>query len=180
MSKSRQWPKHEHEARCGSDTCAEAEGDGRTACHPKSAGSGTRDKRPNADGNVIDPKGGAAQSIGRPVGDGSSQQPLCYAQLQAPECGTQRRQPDSARIGQHHISANQDDRADPELETAIDVVRENTERISGPTTNPATASAKRKPKPSPRISLAVRSARNASRGASRIPLVPIPKRSTSP
>ena len=28
-----------------------------TACHPKSAGSGTRDKRPNADGNVIDPEG---------------------------------------------------------------------------------------------------------------------------
>ena len=124
-----QWSKQQHESRRDSDTCAEAEGHGRSASHPESAGSGTRDKRPDADGNIIDPKRGAAQAIGRNVGDGSSQQPLRYAQLQAPECGTERRQPDRARIGQYHIGANQDDRANPELEATIEMVRENTERI---------------------------------------------------
>ena len=68
------------------DTGAEAEGHGRSASHPESAGSGTRDKRPDADGNIIDPKRGAAHAIGRSVGNGSSQQPLRYAQLQTPEC----------------------------------------------------------------------------------------------
>ena len=54
-----QWAQHEHEARCGSNTCADAERDGRTASHPKSTGSSTRDKCPDADGKIVDPKRGA-------------------------------------------------------------------------------------------------------------------------
>ena len=80
-------------------------------------------------GNIINPKRGAAQAIGRYVGDCSSQQPLRYAELQAPESGSQRRHPDGARTRQYQISANQNHRPDPELKATIEVVSENAERI---------------------------------------------------
>ena len=85
--------KQQHERCCGSDTCAEAEGHGRSASHPENAGSGTRDKRPDADGNIIDPKRGAAHAIGRSVGNGSSERPCvtpsCKPQSAAPSAVSQ-------------------------------------------------------------------------------------------
>jgi len=112
------------------DTRAKTEGQGWSTSHPDCAYPRTRNKCPDANGNVIDSERGAAQAFGRNVGDCGSEQSLRYAQLQALEGRTQRRQPDCARIGQYHIGANQDDGAESELKAAIEMVCENTERIA--------------------------------------------------
>ena len=121
-------PDSQHQCRSSGSTRADAERQCRASHRPESTRSSAREQRPGADGNVIDTERSSALALGRGIGDRGSEKPLSHAQLQAPKCSAQRRQPDAARTRQCHIGANQNDATDHELEAAIDVIGEDSKR----------------------------------------------------
>ena len=83
-------PDSQHQSRNSGNACTGAEGHRRTSRRPESTRTGARDKRPGADGNVVDAERRSAYPPGRSISDRSSEQPLRYAQLQTPKGGAQR------------------------------------------------------------------------------------------